>query len=519
MKKLLYCLSLLFSFLTILFGTDSVMAKTQVINIGTSGQTKPLNYVENGKLTGLEIDMLNEVDRRLPHLSFQYGLTEFSSLFAGLDAGDYDILVNNLGESPERKEKYLFSKRPYLITHNVLITADPKAADLTINDLAGQDIAVVPASPQALYLENWNKENLNEQIDIKYVESDPTTLIRGVATGQFAATIYNTTYLTDVENTYGLSLKASPIENEEAIRPPGSYLLFRPEQKALRDDIDQVLADMEKDGSLQAIREQYLSKRSHTSKQKASATDDQSVEKKEATQAQWINFSLIPKIFLQLLKRLPMTLFIAIVAAVIGLLLGLLLALIQVYQIPVLRPLARLYISFMRGTPKLVQLFLAYYGIPILMQAMNQWWQLNLAYKQVSAVYVVLLAFALNEAAYASEIFRSAIHGVNYQEIEAARSLGLTEFQILRRIILPNAIVQAIPNIGNSLLMLLKGTSLAFSVTIVDIMGEARILAGANLRYFEAYMAVALLYWLLCLVIEAALKSLEHKFDIEGRHL
>ena len=84
---------------------------------------------------------------------------------------------------------------------------------------------------------------------------------------------------------------------------------------------------------------------------------------------------------------------------------------------------------------------------------------------------------------------------------------------------MPSALVVAIPNLGNSLISLLKGTSLAFTLTVIDIMGQARILAGANLRFFEAYIAVALIYWLFCILIERSVHSLERKLNVDARPL
>ena len=116
-----------------------------------------------------------------------------------------------------------------------------------------------------------------------------------------------------------------------------------------------------------------------------------------------------------------------------------------------------------------------------------------------------------------SETFRAAILSVDASEIEAAKSIGLTDRQTMRRIILPSAMIVAIPNLGNSLISLLKGTSLAFTVTVIDIMGQARIMAGANLRFFEAYIAVALIYWLLCILIERSIRFLERKLNVDAQ--
>lgn len=85
----------------------------------------------------------------------------------------------------------------------------------------------------------------------------------------------------------------------------------------------------------------------------------------------------------------------------------------------------------------------------------------------------------------------------------------------MMRIILPSALIVAIPNLGNSIISLLKGTSLAFTVTVIDIMGRARIIAGSNLRFFEAYISVALIYWVFCIVIERFVKWVEKRLNVD----
>ena len=218
-----------------------------------------------------------------------------------------------------------------------------------------------------------------------------------------------------------------------------------------------------------------------------------------------------------LIKALPVTLEITVVAEIGGLILGFLIALVKIRKIPVLQQICTVYVSFMRGTPLLVQLFLSYYGLPILLQAINLELGTNIDINGIPAVIFVFISFALNEAAYNSETIRAAILSVDKNEIEAAMSIGMTNFQIMRRVTLPQALVVALPNFGNSLISLLKNTSLAFTVSVVDIMGMAKVASGRNLRFFEVYIAAAIVYWAVCLIIELASKLLEGKIDIKRK--
>ncbi|MGF3066554.1 ABC transporter substrate-binding protein/permease [Facklamia sp. P12945] len=512
--KLIFTLLLIS--ISLILTHPSILAK-QEYTIGTSGQTKPLNYFDDkGQLVGIEIEILQEIDRRNEDIEFKFEITEFSSLFAGLDSGQFDLVANNLGENPERREKFLFSLYPYVITHNVLITANDSREGLTIEQMAGKSFGVVPSSPQSIYLEAWNETHPDKAVVIQYAESDPASLIRDVYNGRIDATIYATTYLKDVEDTYGIQLKMHPIANEEEIRIPGSYFIFRKDEVELRQVVDRTLQAMRQDGSLSEISLKYLGQ-DDTLLNETIIQRNQSFESqrlKEQTNSQLISLNAIKIAFPRILEKLPITLLITLIAGIIGLILGFILAIIKLKKIKGLRGFVNLFVSFMRGTPLLVQLFLAYYGLPIFLQWLNRSigtdWDVN----QVPAILYAFLAMGLNESAYNSETIRSAILSVDHKEIEAAYSIGLNASQTMWRIILPSAMINAIPNLGNSLIRLLKGTSLAFTITVVDMMGQAKITAGSNLRFFEAYIAISLIYWLLCILLEWLIKKLESYYQV-----
>ncbi|OTN77912.1 hypothetical protein A5886_003013 [Enterococcus sp. 8G7_MSG3316] len=503
-------------------------AAAQTVVVGTSGQTKPLNFFsEDNQLTGFEIDVLKEMEKRSDTLNFTFETAEFASLFAGLDSKKFDLVVNNLGESGDRREKYLFSLYPYIVTHNVLITDMKQPDELAIGDLKGKSVAVVPASPQSQFLESWNESNPEEAVRIQYVDSDPSQIIRDVESGKFDATIYATTYVHDVETTFGITLKTHPIENEAAIRQPGSYFIYRKDEVTLRNDMDALLAEMRADGTLAEISQRYLGQDDTTlttdiiekndalNEEMAASSEDTAVETESSTKGKLFVPAMIPTIMKQLIPKLPITLLMTVVSVAIGLLLGFVIAVIKLKQIPVLTQLSSVFVSFMRGTPQLVQLFLSFYGFPIFIEWLGQYLHFSANVNAIPALVYVFIAFGLNEAAYTSETFRAALSSVNQSEIEAARSIGMTNAQTMRRIILPSALIVALPNLANSLISLLKATSLAFTVTIVDIMGQTRIIAGANLRFFEAYIAVALVYWGMCILIEQLAKVAERKLRVD----
>ena len=218
-----------------------------------------------------------------------------------------------------------------------------------------------------------------------------------------------------------------------------------------------------------------------------------------------------------IIPNIPITLEIAVVAAIIGIILGFILALFRVKKLPVLSQLATLYISFMRGTPLLVQIFLSYYGIPVMLNILNYRFGTAFSINKIPNMVFVYVAFSLNEAAYMAEAIRAAILSVDRKDIEAAHSIGMTGGQTMRRVILPQAMIVAIPNLGNSVISLVKSTSLAFTIGVMDMMGRAKVISGSNMRFFEVYIGLALLYWVMCIIIEFVVNKLEKKFNIRER--
>lgn len=199
---------------------------------------------------------------------------------------------------------------------------------------------------------------------------------------------------------------------------------------------------------------------------------------------------------------IPVSLSIACVAFLFGIVLGFAVALVKIYKVPVVRQIAQVYVSFMRGTPLLVQIFLSYYGIPLVLRYLSGIYGWKIDISSIHAITFMYVSFSLNVGAYLSETIRAALLSVSKGQVEAAQSLGMTTAQSLRRIIIPQAAVVAIPNLGNSFIALLKDTSLAFAASVPEIIGQAKIAAARSSKFFEAYIVAAMMYWLICIIFE-----------------
>lgn len=208
------------------------------------------------------------------------------------------------------------------------------------------------------------------------------------------------------------------------------------------------------------------------------------------------DLSLIVTFIPKLLGHLGVTFEILIASICFGIVVGLLLAMIRYYNIPILKQFVIVYVSFIRGTPIIIQLFLVFYGLPEILNL------IGIDIKRMDALIFVIITYSLSNAASFSEIFRGALIAVNKGQIEAAQSIGMTTWQSMRRIILPQAIAKSIPNFVSLMIGFLHATSIAFLISVVEITGLGKILASINLKFLEAYIAAGILYWLLTICIE-----------------
>ncbi|MDR3230461.1 MAG: amino acid ABC transporter permease [Synergistaceae bacterium] len=203
-------------------------------------------------------------------------------------------------------------------------------------------------------------------------------------------------------------------------------------------------------------------------------------------------FEYMPAIF----SRVSVTLLIVSVSVVGGTLLGFLLAAVRLYRMPLLNGAAVFYISFVRGTPVIIQMFIVYYALPILLS------QVDININRWNKLYFVLISYALNNAAFMAEIIRSAIASVPVGQTEAAHSVGLSGFQALRRIVLPQAFCTAFPAFGTRVVGALQDTSLAFTLGILDMLGQAQAIGVRTYHVLEGYVAVALFFIAASLLLE-----------------
>jgi cystine transport system permease protein len=191
---------------------------------------------------------------------------------------------------------------------------------------------------------------------------------------------------------------------------------------------------------------------------------------------------------------------VALVSFALGLLLALVVALMRLSRNRVLSTIARIYISVIRGTPLLVQLFVIFYGLPSIGITISPW---------PSAI----IAFSLNVGGYAAEVIRAAILSVPKGQWEAGHTIGMSRRQSLVRIILPQAARVSVPPLSNTFISLVKDTSLASLILVTELFRQAQQVAAFSQEFMLLYLEAAVIYWIICLVLASGQTVLEKRLD------
>ena len=210
-----------------------------------------------------------------------------------------------------------------------------------------------------------------------------------------------------------------------------------------------------------------------------------------------IKIALILEDLKAILTAVPFTLLSALAILAAGILLGLAIALTRINNVPVAKQIAHAFIHYTRGIPLIIHLYIAYYALPPLLHAVSGLLGISQDVK-ASPLTVLLVAYSLYASVGQAENLRGAFASVQHSQWDASYSIGLTGWQAIRRIILPQALAVAVPVFFNSYLNIIKGLSLAFTIGVTDILAQAKVCSAQNYGYLEAYISAGLIYWSLC---------------------
>ena len=227
-----------------------------------------------------------------------------------------------------------------------------------------------------------------------------------------------------------------------------------------------------------------------------------------------MDLNYIVNTFLVTLKGIPVTLIIMIVAILLSFIPALLLALGQIYKVRGVRTFSVVYLAFIRATPPILLNLFFYSLFPSLLNQIFKSLGSQVDVFKFNPLYYAFIIYSLMTTGSLSEILRSAILTVDKGQLEAAQAIGLTNFQAYRRIVFPQALRSALPNLANLVINLVKGTSLVFVMTVKDITALAKIEASHSYQYSESYLVIFVIYLIICGLIQWIFRGLEKRYAL-----
>jgi len=449
-----------------------------VVRVGTEGTYPPFSYVDprSQQLTGYDIDVIQAVaDEAGWRLEFVQ--SPFDAIFPALDSERIDVVANQVTINPEREALYLFST-PYTFSHGVIVTAADTDDITSLDDLKGKTTAQSETS-------NWAQVARDAGADVKSVEgfAEAAELLKQ---GRVDAIVNDNIAVLDyLASTGSEDVKIAGDAGDEVSQ---QAFAFRRSDTQLRDQADAALEALSSSGELQKISEKYFSA-------DVTVEDGGEVELEGSdtrSTADVVRDTAWPMLKGLLKGTIPLT----VISFAIGMVLALATALARMSSSPLLTLPARFYVSAIRGTPLLVQLFIVFYGLP----------EIGLKLPSYPAA---CLALSLNVGGYAAEIIRGSILSVPRGQYEAATTIGMPFGQSMRRIILPQAARIAVPPLSNTLLSLIKDTSLASVVLVPELFKAAQNAAASSSQFLPLYVFAGLYYWVVCWLVSLAQHRLE----------
>jgi polar amino acid transport system substrate-binding protein len=432
---------------------------------------------DSSRVIGFEVDLMDAIARRLGVKARMIQYT-WSNLVPSLERGDFDVVMNGLEATPERRERILLSE-PYFIYAETLTIrdGDPYRAVFelrgkrvgTLNQTYAHDILnMLPVEP-VLY--EGNQEPYD---DLELGRTDAVLLDNVIA------------------DRYGCipsrpKLRCIPYDVAR-----GSYAVgMRKGDRALKQAIDQALAAMRADGELERIlRKEHLWDARQTEVQSLGGA---------AMPARSFDVAML----LQFLSAALVTLELSVLAFLIAIPIGLLLAVARVYGPGPVRALARIYIELFRGTPVLLQLYVLYYGLA--------------DYVKLGPIQAAVIGLGLNYAAYEAEVYRGALLGIPRGQSEASRALGLSPWQTLYHVMIPQALRLALPPMTNDFVSLLKDSSLVSAIAVIELTKRSQVAAIDMRSWLAPGIACAALYLLLSFPLSELARRLERRLSRDQR--
>jgi polar amino acid transport system substrate-binding protein len=445
------------------------------------------------RLLGFEVDIADAIGRILGR-PMQFVQNQWDGLIPGLERRNYDMVISGLEITPDRARVIRFS-RPYYITYEQLAVRAVENRIRQLEDCRGKKVGTLKGSLAQRILEARG--------DLEVVSYDgQINAYEDLLNGRLDAVLMDHIIaLYNVPHVPALKMVGPPVGRLEY------GIAFRQEDGALLQEVDRALADMIAAGELRRILQNWnlwtpLCAEFYGDHSAESVRPDAYARFLESRARQDSRWDRVKRYagYLPLLGRGALvTLELSLLSMVLAVSLGLALALARLYAPWYVRGLSSMYIESIRGTPLLIQLFLIFYGLP----------HVGI---RLAPMLAAILGLGLNYSAYEAENYRAGIQSIPRTQMEAALALGMTKFQALRHVIVPQAVRLVIPPVTNDFIALLKDSSLVSVITMVELTKAYSQLASIHYDYLGIGLLAAAMYFLIGLPFVRLARMAERHF-------
>lgn len=440
------------------------------LRVGLSADYAPMEFEHtvNGKTeyAGVDIDLAKKIAKD-NNLKLKIVNMSFDSLLGALKTGKIDIIISGMTSTPERKKKVDFSDS-YMMTKNIMLV---------------------------------KKDKVNEYKDIKDFNNKKVGAQKGTEQEKIAQTEIENASITSLSRLPDviLALKSGKVEGAVVEKPVAeAYLKQNPKL-----GISNVKFNEEEKDTVIAVPKDSPKLLSQINKTIKEVKDKGLIDKYMTNAANAMNddSGFISKYGSFFLKGIKITILISLIGVALGSILGAFVALMKLSKIKIISWIASIYIEILRGTPMLVQVFIVFFGITAALGL------------DISALVCGTIALVINSSAYIAEIIRAGINAVDKGQMEAARSLGLNYRQTMKSVIMPQAIKNILPALGNEFVTLIKESSIVSTIGVGEIMFNAQVVQGISFDPFTPLIVAAALYFVLTFVLTRIMNMIEGRLN------
>lgn len=456
----------------------STDATKKTIVLGTSADFPPYEFhkVINGKdeIIGFDIQIAKQIAADMG-AELKIEDMSFDSLLPALTSGRVDFLISGMNPTPERKKSIDFSNVYYRANQSIMVRTADKDKYNTMDTLKGAKIGV-------------QKSSLQEEIGQKIEGAQLTSLdkisdiLMQLQTNRVDATI--------IEGPVAKANLTEDFAITDAVPEVEDYgyaIGVKKNNPELLNSINRTLDRLTKENKV----EQYV---------------DEASALVNGQQKPLDTFSFFWKYKDYYIAGIKYTLLLSALGVLFGFIIGLFISLLRMNKLAILRWIGVAYIEILRGTPMLVQLLIIHYGFALTLDI------------KFTALESGIITLSINSSAYLAEVFRAGIQGVDKGQMEAARSLGMTSSQAFRYIILPQAIKNVLPAIGNEFITIIKESSIVSFIGVADLMFQAQVVRGISFAGLNPLIIAAIIYFIMTFVLSKLLGVLERKLRTSDIH-